>query len=128
VKPKAARRQLEAERQAAGTTTPWGGVSEPLAPGEVAEGETGAGVMSPASVPHRRFHGSVNLDPVRVGAAAGRIAQEVIAHLAALPGAQVRVTLEIEATVPNGIPDRVVCTVTENCRTLRFTSHGFERE
>jgi hypothetical protein len=50
----------------------------------------------------RRFHGSVTLDPLRAGADAGKIAQEVIAHLAGLPGAQVRVTLEIEATVPGG--------------------------
>lgn len=39
-----------------------------------------------------------------------------------------RVTLEVEATVPEGVPERVVRVVTENCRTLKFTSHGFERE
>jgi len=30
--------------------------------------------------------------------------------------------------VPNGAPDNVVRTVTDNSRTLRFTSHGFEKE
>jgi len=29
--------------------------------------------------------------------------------------------------LPNGAPDRVVRTVTENVRTLKFTSQGFER-
>ena len=34
----------------------------------------------------------------------------------------------IEAAIPDGVPDNVVRTVTENSRTLKFTSHGFERE
>jgi len=40
----------------------------------------------------------------------------------------VTVTLEIEAEVPAGAPDHVVRPVTENGRTLKFTSQGFERE
>jgi hypothetical protein len=39
-----------------------------------------------------------------------------------------RVTLEIEATIPEGAPENVVRTVTENSRTLKLSSHGFERE
>jgi hypothetical protein len=63
-----------------------------------------------------------------VGRDAGRNAEEVIAHLVGLPGAQVHVIMEIQATAPAGVPDQVVRIVTENSRTLRFTSHGFERE
>lgn len=63
-----------------------------------------------------------------MGRDAGQIAEEVIAHLSGLGGARVRVTLDIEAEVPSGAPDHVVCTVTENSRTLKFTSHGFEEE
>jgi hypothetical protein len=70
----------------------------------------------------------VILDPTRVGRDAGRIADEVIAHLAGLVGSSVKVTLEIEAQVPSGAPDNVVRTVTENSRTLKFTTQGFERE
>jgi hypothetical protein len=40
----------------------------------------------------------------------------------------VTVTLEIEAEIPSGAPDNVVRIVTENGRTLKFTSQGFERE
>lgn len=36
--------------------------------------------------------------------------------------------MEIEATVPEGVPEEVVRVVTENCRTLKFRSHGFERK
>jgi hypothetical protein len=40
----------------------------------------------------------------------------------------VKVTLEIEADVSSGVPENVVRTVTENSRTLKFSSFGFEQE
>ncbi|WP_341648088.1 hypothetical protein [Thauera humireducens] len=52
----------------------------------------------------------------------------MIAHLLGLEGASVRVTLEIEASLPNGVSDQVVRIVTENARTLRFDAQGFERD
>ncbi len=39
-----------------------------------------------------------------------------------------KVTLEIEAELPEGAPEQVVRIVTENSRTLKFTSQEFERE
>ena len=51
-----------------------------------------------------------------------------MSHLAGITGAEVRVTLEIEATIPEGAPEQVVRVVTENGRTLKFTNHGFEEE
>ncbi|MDE0449327.1 MAG: hypothetical protein OXH96_21875 [Spirochaetaceae bacterium] len=68
------------------------------------------------------------LDATRVGRDASQIADEVIAHLAGLIGAKVTVTLEVEAEIPDGAPEHVVRTVTENSRTLNFTDQGFERE
>ena len=44
----------------------------------------------------------MRLDPARVGRDAGRIAEEVIAHLSGQPGATVAVTLEIEARLTSG--------------------------
>ena len=77
----------------------------------------------------KRYHGTVILDPARVGRDAGRIADEVVTHLVGLVGSSVRVTLEIEADIPAGTPDNVVRTVTENSRTLKFASNsGFETE
>jgi len=70
----------------------------------------------------------VTLDPTRVGKDAGNIAEEVIAHLVGLVGADVTVTLEIEANVPGGVSESVVRIVTENGRSLKFTSQGFEVE
>jgi hypothetical protein len=63
-----------------------------------------------------------------VGRDASRVAEEVIAHLSGLMGANVKVTLEIEAEIPTGAPDNVVRTVTENSRTLKFNSQGFEKD
>jgi hypothetical protein len=40
----------------------------------------------------------------------------------------VRVRLEIGAEMPNGAPDNVVPTVSENCRTLKFIARGLEEE
>jgi hypothetical protein len=85
----------------------------------------------PTSPPHelpKRFHGTVELDPERVGRDAGRIAEEIITHLAIQKNAQIKVTLEIEAELPHGADDSLVRTVMENSRTLRFKSQGFERE
>ena len=76
----------------------------------------------------RRFHGSVKLDPLRVGRDAARIGEEIIQHLSTLTGSKVEVTLEIRVDAPDGVPDKTVRDVTENCRTLKFESYGFEEE
>jgi hypothetical protein len=76
----------------------------------------------------RRYHGSVSLNPTRVGRDAAVIAEEILSHLVGLVGADVKVTLEIEATVVNGVPENVVRAVTENGKTLKFESQGFEKE
>jgi hypothetical protein len=125
VKPDVAGKQLDDERasQPGNAPTPPGpGPAEPQPPSPGAP-------QPPASAPKpTRFHGTATLDPLRVGPSASKIAEEVIAHLSGLVGADVTVTIEIEATVPSGVPDNVVRTVTENGRTLKFTSQGFEKE
>jgi hypothetical protein len=126
VKPEVARRQLESETRTAGPPAGPGTGVDPIG-GTGARGATPAGGTVTGLRP-RRFHGTERLDPARVGRDASRIGDEVIAHLAGLMNATVKVTLEIEAEMPAGAPDHVVRTVTENSRTLKFTSHGFEAE
>ena len=131
VKPESAIRQQEAE-----TPQPTPGCAPTGTPPTATPGETPAtpgtgeqpGEGQPGTELPKRFHGSVSLDATRVGQDASRIADEVISHLSGLMGATVRVTLEIEAEIPNGAPDNVVRTVTENGRTLKFTSQGFEKD
>jgi predicted AAA+ superfamily ATPase len=126
VRPEAARRQIDADAAAQGVDAAVGQSSSQTSSGS-SDATTGQPVTRPAEQP-TRFHGTVNLDPTRVGRDAGRISDEVISHLAGLVGAKVKVTLEIDAEVPNGAPDNVVRTVTENSRTLKFTNQGFEKE
>jgi hypothetical protein len=131
VKPEAARRQADAERAAAPATSAAqtagvvGTTSSPPSqpPGTI----PGPPDVAPPVRP-KRFHGTVTLDATRVGRDASRVADEVITHLGGLVGARVKVTLEIEAEVPSGVPENVVRTVTENRRTLKFDAHGFETE
>ena len=127
VKPEPARRQYDAERAPTPGTTPGGET-----PGGTTT-TTPGGTPTPGGAPTeppkpKRFHGTVQLDAQRVGRDAGTIAQEVISHLAGIIGADVKVTIEIDAFIPTGASEQVVRTVTENCRTLKFSSHGFEAE
>jgi len=134
VKPSVARVQIDTDREASaagtsgapvgGTTTGGAGPGTP----ESASAPVGMPPVPPAAAKPKRFHGTATLDSARVGRDASRIADEVIAHLAGLVGAEVAVTIEIQATIPAGAPDTVVRTVTENSRTLKFTSQGFEKE
>ncbi len=136
VHPDAARRQIEADserRPPAYAPRPGAG------PGEVGEGINGeTGVESPddaaaAGSPAptepddltRSFHGVVDIDPTRLGGSAGAISQEVVQRLTSILGSEVRVTLEIKAKVPDGIPEKIVRDVSENCNTLRFREYGF---
>ncbi len=130
VKGDVARAQLDADSvPAPSAVAPGGAPFAGTAPSPAGrDGEAWPGAQNPVAAQPRRFHGTVTLDTARVGRDAGRIAEEVIAHLSGLLGARVTVTLEIEAEIPSGAPDHVVRTVTENSRTLKFTSQGFEVE
>ena len=130
VKPDVAGLQLDAERTEP-TPRPDGGTKGTTATEGVVDGGAHDETTEPpgeavAEAKPRRFHGAVNLDPTRVGRDAGEIAEEVLAHLSGLVNASVRVTLEVDADIPEGAPEHVVRTVTENSRTLKFDSHGFE--
>jgi hypothetical protein len=38
------------------------------------------------------------------------------------------ITLEIQASLPGGVSEQIIRTVTENSRMLKFSTHGFESE
>jgi predicted AAA+ superfamily ATPase len=137
VKPNAARRQLDADEAARQAREPaYSGGSGPSSQGSIHDGpgsyssDSGGGtaVVEPPALTTRlrRFHGTVPLKPLTASSDAGKVAEYIIAHLASQLGADVRVTLEIEANLPEGASDDLVRTVTENCRTLKFSDAGFE--
>lgn len=121
VKPEVASAHVAERRPAAATAGP-GTV-------ETHVGRTGGDTGGPPpTTVVRRFHGVARIDPVRVNKEVADIVEHVLQHLAGLPRAEIEVTLEIHADVPDGVPDHVVRTVTENARTLKFRDHGFETE
>jgi predicted AAA+ superfamily ATPase len=130
VKSHIATRQLEAETPIAYSAGKLDGLKGGLFSGRDSdEGQAAADRNQPETDKRpKRFHGSVVLDPTRVGRDAGKVAEEVIAHLAGQVGAEVIVTMEIEAKLPDGASEQIVRTVNENSRTLKFRDHGFESE
>jgi len=142
VKVDAAQRQLaeeEAKRQAesavqagngtaAGAAT--GGGASITYPIPVAEPGTSE-VSEPQSVipdvaKNTQFFMSAQLDTTRIGRDVQRLVEEVISHLTSADGTQVEVSLEVNAKSTEGLSQQVVRTVTENCRTLRVQSFGFD--
>jgi hypothetical protein len=76
----------------------------------------------------RRFYAVVRLDPERYQRDFSKLAAEVIANLAGLLATNVEITVEVKATNADGFPEHVTRTVTENARTLKLDSYGFETE
>ncbi|MGH9837947.1 MAG: Swt1 family HEPN domain-containing protein [Blastocatellia bacterium] len=131
VKPEAAAQQLQTDQAAA--QRPIDSTTIPTTTEVMSGVTTGDGSMThqrtavPAAARPNRFHGSVELDAARIGRDAGKIAEEVVQHLAGTLGAKVKVTLEIEVEIPEGVSDQILRTVTENCRTLKFRHAEFEK-
>jgi len=128
VKPEVASKQIKAEEEEkkkgafpeTGQQTPTGDTQQ--------KGKTSIGKVKAPEKKTTTFFASKILDESRLGRDAGKIAEEVLQHLSTLPGATVKVTLEIHVEVSAGISDDVVRTITENCNTLKFETHEFGKE
>jgi hypothetical protein len=72
------------------------------------------------------FYGTITIEPNKLGSMAGTINQEVLQHLAQLTGSKIKVTMDIDVELPNGVSDDIARTVKENCKTLNFTESNFE--
>jgi hypothetical protein len=55
----------------------------------------------------------------------GDVAEAIVAQLGRA-GAEVSITVEVDAKAVGGFPDDVQRTVSENARTLKFEAHEFE--
>lgn len=130
IRPDIASAQIDADQaQAAAAATTTAGSGEPTNGGTrpAPTSTTSTTTTTPPAVKKlKRFHGTVALDHVRMGRDAGRIAEEVIQHLAGANDASLEIVVEIRAEIPDGAPEKLVRDVSENCRTLRFKTFGFE--
>ncbi len=88
----------------------------------------GRSADEPAQKKFTRYHGSVQLNPRRASGDFGTIVDEVLQHLTSLMGSDVEVTVEISARRREGYDADTRRTVTENSRTLKFSSFGFEED
>jgi len=120
VKPGVAAAQVAEEQRAEP------GTGKRTAEGAGAGGGGHEPVAAPVATALRRFHGSVALDPVRANKDIADIVDNVVQHL--VGQGEVRLRLEIEANMPEGVPNNVVRTVNENAKVLKFDSFGFEEE
>ncbi len=100
-----------------------GGGEQPGAGGEERSPEDGT--RQP-----RRFYGSIPLDPDKAGLQVAKIAEEILFELGRPPGATLHLTLEVEASAPDGYPDDVVDVVRANIHDLKLDPGklGFEDE
>jgi uncharacterized protein len=141
VRPEVARRQLEEEekerqrkRQEVVTSNIENNSNQN---GAVCQTDVNSGNIQPtvnnnptpiSAQKQRRFHGTVNVEPHRMASEAQQILTEVVQHLAGLVGSKVTISIDISAYVPDGVPEDVIRTVMENCRTLKFKSSEFEEK
>jgi predicted AAA+ superfamily ATPase len=128
VKSEIALRQMEADKPSAAPSSETAASSATTASQDISGTEPG-GVSKPGHpVKPTRFFGSVKLDPARLNRDAAQVSAEIVQHLTSLIGADVEVTMEIQAHITDGIPENVVRTVSENCKTLKFKNQGFEQD
>ena len=69
---------------------------------------------------------ATTLDSTRVIKNVSSLMDEIINHLTAISGAEVEIKLIVDANIPEGTPQAIVRTVTENCKTLRVEDFGFD--
>jgi predicted AAA+ superfamily ATPase len=96
--------------------------------GPAREGDGGETTTAPAADGKlRRYYGRAQLDPERYQRDFARIAQEIVANLAAHLGTELEITVEVRATNEAGFPEGLIRTVKENSDTLKLDS-GFESD
>ncbi len=81
---------------------------------------------TPETPKNKRFFMSADLDNTRINRDVQRFVEEVIQHLTSADGVEVTVSLEVVAESRKGFSQDTVRTISENCRTLKVKSSGFE--
>lgn len=79
-----------------------------------------------APVRKNRYYGNVQVDALRLFRDIENIEQEIIKHLTDLPGAEVEVTIQINAKLPHGFTTELMRVISENSRTLKFRNSDFD--
>lgn len=86
----------------------------------------GAPTTPPQEKKPTRFSGAVMISPERPARDIHQIVGAIVEQLTTMPGSQVRLRLEIEAEVPDGLERAKVRTLVENANTLGFVEKSLE--
>lgn len=86
----------------------------------------GASTTPPQEKRPTRFSGAVMISPERPARDIHQIIEAIVEQLTTLPGSQVKLRLEIEAEVPDGLERAKVRTLVENANTLGFVEKSLE--
>nr|WP_286982135.1 DUF499 domain-containing protein [Corynebacterium sp. UBA5992] len=98
------------------------GTSKPV----VDDSDSLSSVESEIEAAFSRFFGSVKIDPDRYSRDIGKVTREVIDRLSGA-GAHLEITIDIQATKPEGFDEAEIRVIRENTRVLKFDpSSGFE--
>ncbi|MCA9833507.1 MAG: DUF499 domain-containing protein [Thermomicrobiales bacterium] len=83
--------------------------------------------VSRRSVSHlaRRYYGTVALNHQTLASQVTEISRELITHLSSIYGASVKICLEIEAEIPDGVPESTRKHVEDRASDLRFDQSEF---
>ena len=130
VKPLAALKQLTQERAQPGPgSNPYppsfpGTVPDPYSPPQPGEEPV---IDDPPLRPlTTRFSMTTRLDSTRVIKNMSSLMDEIINHITSINGSNVEIRLIVDASIPDGVPQAIVRTVTENCKTLKVEDFGFD--
>ncbi len=86
----------------------------------------GTSTTPPPEKKPTRFSGAVMISPERPARDIHQIVEAIVEQLTTLPGSQVKLRLEIEAEVPDGLERAKVRTLVENANTLGFIEKSVE--
>ena len=143
VTPSAAQRQLDAVRDVAAGGIGAGATGQGVG-GAVGGQDGGAGATvvgtggggvgagkdsgsgSTTTKPPTRFYGTLELDPVSASMDFAKVMNEVVQHFTAKYGSQVTISVEVNASHPEGFDEHVQRTVKTNCGVLKFRGYEFE--
>jgi hypothetical protein len=74
----------------------------------------------------KSFYGSVEVSAATAKMRLVQLAEEIIGNLSADPRAELKITVEINATFPNGATDQIKRAVAENAKSLDFKNSTWE--
>ncbi|BAV65499.1 DUF499 domain-containing protein [Sphingobium cloacae] len=106
-----------------GGTSPVTSDGTPAPDGQPTDGTT---TTPPPEKKPTRFSGAVMISPERPARDIHQIVEAIVEQLTTLPGSQVKLRLEIEAEVPDGLERAKVRTLVENANTLGFLEKSVE--